>query len=207
VAPVVDKALAFKPDDRWPDARSMQTACTQALADLAARPTTESDRRLVPQPASTVRMAGQGRRDPLPIVPGRLTTGRAVAASVPEPTMSTPRGLRAVHAALAVVVIGAVASGALIVRARMHPVPAAAPTRRDEPPQTEGPVPGASIAMSAPEPAMTALPSALPPTKAKPSPSSIGGRAPAAKASQAPTAPRTPPPQPTTTVDWHDQRH
>src|SRR5439155_16966585 len=34
VAAVVDKALAFEPDDRWPDARAMQAAVRDALGSV-----------------------------------------------------------------------------------------------------------------------------------------------------------------------------
>jgi serine/threonine-protein kinase len=216
VAALIDKALAFKTEDRWQDARSMRAACADAFASASGRSIAEESLSRARGFDETVPVdekpptSSAGVR----ISPPTLTTGRPVA-SVAGYASSGKRAYALFYPAAA----AALALGAFAALRPPPRAPATAEQRREEeppvpqpsvtvpigsegarePPPPAPPPPASSAAagwrrsqMSAPRTVMT-----------KPAPS-VPARAPPASppkpAQETPAPGPTPPPS-----DWRDQ--
>jgi serine/threonine-protein kinase len=183
---LVDRALAYEMDARWPSAAAMREAIQGVLAELASTGVTapaEGD----PSPPGD----GQESAPPPPTGSGTdvaavLTTSRPIATS-PAITAAGARTRGGGKAAWALAMAAFALGAALIVKGGLHATPAAAtaPTVAPEPPPAESPLPpaittaaataAATAAPSAPEPARTETKTARPavappPTIAKPRP-------------------------------------
>jgi eukaryotic-like serine/threonine-protein kinase len=146
VIAVVDRALAFNREDRFPDARSMQLAVRAVQGELS----TPDSRAPVP-PASVEPMA-LSLRTPGPVgrtKPPSIPTVRPVAATVtPRPVPGAP----AARSALSVYITFGFAVGiGIVVAARLTVRPLSEARLAAQPPQQ---VPG-MIATSAPLPSAT----------------------------------------------------
>jgi serine/threonine-protein kinase len=211
VAAIVDRALAFKSEDRWPDARAMGAACADAYATVAGHPIPEGDAAApdldetlpldepssVPRvPAATVKLS-----------PATLTTGRPVASVVPSGPPSSPRRPPLRYASLAVVGAIAIASGVMALRSgrTAPPTPPNSAQLRDAQPAgaTPADTPFTSTVSAAAReaPAASVMPAAPGSTTRRPPPPAV--HAPAApKPVRSAPARAAPPP----TTDYLDQR-
>jgi serine/threonine-protein kinase len=126
VALLVDRALAFKADQRWPDARSMLAACLAAETGAPAL---------------------------LPVPPRQETTVPLPPRVVPVVTQQ-PSSKRLPRAALAIaggfIAIALVAGGRSLLRLRTTPAVAVGSSEVAEP--SHAPVPSASVDETAPPP-------------------------------------------------------
>jgi len=190
VAAVVDRALAFERDARWPDARSMQAALAEAA-------------RALPEPAGD---PSGPRIDTAPVLigtaaEGEPTTQLATGATLAGQRSPAPRDKRTVAAIFAGSFVVALAIVVPILRSVVHHGPGAQPAG---PPADLQALPAAALppatpAVSAPAAAAEATPSpvvsALPPIDRAPPPSSAATAAkpapprPATHATPAPAAP------------------
>ena len=193
VAAVVDRAVAYDRDARWPDAQAMRQALSGLLGNAAIAG--------APVPAATAGIApaaGQRTDAPTLAVPeGALTTGRPFSSpSLPR----TPPPARVGRAAVLVLagfgVLVAALVAVLVLSPRTHRVPAAPPavaTAMPVPPvsTTTAPVSAATEAAPPPPDSATAqVPSAAPSTSAP----AAASAHPASK--PVPVAPRGPAPNP-----------
>jgi serine/threonine protein kinase len=130
VVAVVDRALAFDREDRFPDARSMQLAVRALLSELSA----PDSRALVPPPslepvALSLRTPRPEARHKRPSIP----TVRPVSASTtPLPTITQPQGKSALPLYVAfgfALGIGIVVAARVTVRPPPQPAAAAEPQR------------------------------------------------------------------------------
>jgi serine/threonine-protein kinase len=211
VARVIDRALAFEKDDRWPDARSMQEALARAYSEAFGEPLTA---------AVALRSVAEAKGVPAAVV------NTAGAISIESPPVSgrekgTPVRARALWLGLAAVVV-VCASGLAVFVGVKRPTrgpeagqaatsPSGAATARADLPPTAavaGETPSAmasgseaspSAATSVPKPVMYPV---APSAQSKPSPASahpsparrpplVSGRSPAA-ASEGPARPPAP---------------
>jgi serine/threonine-protein kinase len=156
VIAVVDRALAFNREERFPDARSMQLAVKAVKGELSL----PDSRAPLPPPslepmAVSLRTAGPARRTKRPSIP----TVRPVAATVtplPVPATRAPRSALSAHITFGFAVgIGIVVAARLTVRPLSDSRLAAQPPAHEVPAMvaTPGPLPSAS---------QIALPSAVP---------------------------------------------
>jgi serine/threonine protein kinase len=136
VAAVVDRALAFDPADRWPDARTMQAAVREAIIDVDREGPPPSLRGTVPAPLP----GPSGTTGSPGAMPAAMrvspATGRSLASSVRTATpvirsVRPPRhGLRV---AVVVTAIGALAAGGVLAsRWLVAPVRTAADVRASD---------------------------------------------------------------------------
>jgi serine/threonine protein kinase len=182
VAAIVDRAVAYDRDARWPDAKAMR----QALSGLAGHAAIADAPGLAVVPGAS--LTGPRADVPTLAVPeGALTTGRPFS-SPSLPRTPTPRRIGAA-ATIALATVGTLIAGValvLLLSRRAHHVPATAPGH------------AVSTATSnAPETTVTATVPASPPTAAEeptasPPPSSVTtaepSAAPVTSASAAPSA-------------------
>jgi eukaryotic-like serine/threonine-protein kinase len=204
IANVIDRAVSFQREDRWPNARAMQEALRAALANIPALTLERAEVHAVPQSQRTVvastmihaqppRSERTGPSFPQPNTPNQPistrrslhenepysdTTNRAVLHSARPGAV--PNGGIAIAAA-AVFGVATVLAGGLYIRsqrtAHTPPVVAAAP-----PPVETEPTPVEATPTASPPPAETAPPA-----------QSLTPAAPAAPAGQGATQPRVDP--------------
>ena len=168
VAAIVDRAVAYDREARWPDAMAMR----QALSTLLGNAGVVDSR--VKLPVAPIALAGAGRTDMATVaVPdGALTTGRPFS-SQSLPLAPTPsKAAWAVvfgFAALATLIVAAAV--VLVVSRRANHAPASAPpiaisTSTSTPTSTPTPTP--TQASAAPVPSTSSSPSAHPSSKPAP---------------------------------------
>jgi len=183
VAQVVDRALAFEKEKRWPDAERMQEGVRRVYHDRHSAPLTTAPRLTVPEtvPDRTLSSA------PDVLVPRPATTWRPVANSQSGGTGSTPSRRLVAIAAMGAVAIGIVVLGISWVESAAHrsasteasssttsqatalqaPSESARPTAAAERTPTETPLP-AIAATDLPTAGATASARAAPPQPAAP---------------------------------------
>ena len=118
VAHVVDRALAFQKENRWPDAKRMQEAVRHAYHDRHGKPISTAPRLLVPETVPNRTLPSVAALSN-PLAPRSPTTGQAVFqtnASDGFAQSRVPRALLVTMAAGAAVAI--VATGVLVVSTR-----------------------------------------------------------------------------------------
>jgi serine/threonine-protein kinase len=137
VVAVVDRALAFEREDRFPDARSMRLALRAVQSELSL----PDSRATLPPPSvepmamslRTPRPDGRYKRPSIPTV-------RPVAASatpLPKPAEKPPPGALSLYVSLGFAVgIGIVVAARLTVTPSAHPSSAAQPTRVESAPMS-----------------------------------------------------------------------
>jgi serine/threonine-protein kinase len=168
VAAIVDRAVAYDREARWPDAMAMRQALSTLLGSAGV---VDSRAHL---PVSPIALAGGGRADMATVaVPdGALTTGRPFS-SQSLPLAPTPsKAAWAVvfgFAALATLIVAAAV--VLVVSRRANHAPASAPpiaisTSTSTPTSTPTPTP--TQASAAPVPSTSSSPSAHPSSKPAP---------------------------------------
>ena len=182
LAHVVDKALMFDMDARFPDARSMQAALRQAMDELrrgadpetlvAAQPDTarvvHAGARMVPPPSLSVtaESASPDTLDP------RLTTSRPILTEPTAPSARRSSGRKtAAFVVVALVVLSGVGAGAFLKYGRTPSASAAAPpiapatdhavatsvVTAVAPPSTTAAAPGAAAAVATAAPADSSI--------------------------------------------------
>jgi serine/threonine-protein kinase len=181
VAHLIDRALAFDRDKRWPDARRMQEAVRRAYHDRFGAPISTAPRLDVP---TTVPNRTLASTTSVPITPNAATTGQAVATSRGAAVV-TSVGARLPPVAIAGIAVGStLAIGAVIAVAV-----AVTSARREAPsPPAASTVVSAAVSVSTPNTSV-ALPSAAAPSASAP---------PEIAASDLPSASAAPPPIPRT---------
>ena len=171
VSHVVNRALAFEKDRRWPDARRMQEAVRHAYYDRFGKPITTSPRLVVPESVPNRTLASEAIAAVVPRLP---TTGQPVERARNATTVS--RGGPSRQTALVVlggiVALSITASGAVwVVSAAHREVVAGARSAPSEAP----PVQTAISAVAAPPGTVVAPPPVIPaddlPTASAESPS------------------------------------
>jgi eukaryotic-like serine/threonine-protein kinase len=178
---VLARALARRPDDRFPDARAMSSELALALQDLggSADWTAPADRALLVRPRASPRPRTS---TPAPPPASASSTPTPLVARPSARTTSSPRpgpvSPRAALAAAALVLAGVAAWLAL--RPGPTTLPAPSPTPVEATPATSPPVPPPTTAPAA--------------TPAAPAPSTRPVAAPIENAQTPPTPPATPEP-------------
>lgn len=162
VAAVVDRALAFEKEARWPDARSMREALQLAYREACGAPIETAAPLTIDSGAADcthVRLRALAPRVSDRPQPAVESPARDLEAAV-VPMTGARR--RAVFGALLVVVLGGVATaGQTLIAARRRPTPTAvAPSETRAPAPVEAPV--VLAAPTPPEMAATDLPIAPP---------------------------------------------
>ena len=121
VAHVVDRALAFERDDRWPDARRMQEAVRHAYHDRNGAPITTAPRMTLPETVPNRTLAGgEGAVAPrLPTTGQPVERGASGVAFAALSTLAKPRNAAiavgsAVALAIAITAIMLLSSGGAI---------------------------------------------------------------------------------------------
>ncbi len=211
-ATIVDRALAYERDDRWPDARTMQNAVRAAYHELTGR-------KLSPLPAFPGRIR-RSRPPPspsaptLPAVSGPASTVSTTARAHTGPGTSNRRRATGIAAAAIglVATFGTVAAlrGNLprAAQAKNAPLASSPPAETDSPPPPRMPaVTSAEAATVAPEMPSTSVASAA---AASPHPTASASVAAHAAATSRPRPPRasSPPEAPPTsaTIDIFGRR-
>ena len=172
-AEVVDRALAFDPKDRWPDAGAMQRAVRDAVSSLGAR----GEAPMVPLAT---------RAEP-PMVPLAAAVELGSARTVPAATVATRGGLPAgalVGGALVLLVLAG--AGFVVLRTTRAASESAAATASAEVPLPAAQVPAVSPAA---EPTADVIPTAEPTTTATATASANARPAPASTGAPRPSAP------------------
>ena len=162
VCHVVNRAVAFEKDRRWPDAQRMQEAVRHAYYDRFGKPITTSPRLVVPESVPNRTLANI----PIPLVPlaPRLpTTNQPVEAARNATTVSGTRSRTQLAAVLVagVVALGVTVTAAVWVVFAVHrgtatstdSVPSEMPVMADPP----------AVSAWAPPPAASSVPTALSP--------------------------------------------
>ena len=199
-AAIVDRALAYERDERWPDARNMQRAVRAAYQELTGRP-------LLPLPAPPHRVRRSGpptspNAPTLPAVSGPDSTDGASARRVVDRRKSSRRRMAGIMAMVLglVATFGSVATmhGNLPRAAGAASSPAASrpPAESDEPPASGAITP--PLAETSAEGTIVVRAPAAPIGSASPAPARTAVAASVA-AQAAPTA-RQRPPRPTPSV-------
>ena len=144
-ASIVDRALSYERDDRWPDARSMQRAIRAAYQELTGQ-------ELSPLPSTPNRVRRTGpssspNAPTLPAVSGPDSTDSTTAVRLLDRSKSSRRRATGIMA----VVLGLVATfGSVAAMRGDTPRRASAASKRDEaPPQAESDEPPASAIAAA----------------------------------------------------------
>jgi len=183
VAAIVDRAVAYDREARWPDAMAMR----QALSTLLGNPGVVDSKTQLP--ASMIALAGAGRTDGATVaVPdGALTTGRPFSSQslplAPAPSKAAWVVVFGLAALATLIVAGAVV---LVVSRTAHHPPASAPAIATSIPiPTPTPTPTAT-----PTPTPTAT--ATPQTSAAPVPTTSSSPSAHPSSKPAPLAPRGP---------------
>ncbi len=220
-AMIVNKALAFERDARWPDARTMRAACAEAQDRLekaaaagAHDPTVLDERmRMVPPIAQTVPQtvnwafpaapppvaAGQAATEParlqrlaLPLLIAAAASGVALALVASRASTSAPSAPSATSGA----------SGASGASAAAAPSGAPWASTRDVPRVEAAPAP------VAPNPPLAAAPATLSPAESGASSAPLAPRRPSTSKPGLPAKkPGTPRSEPSADTDWHDRRY
>jgi eukaryotic-like serine/threonine-protein kinase len=152
VAAIVDRAVAYDRDARWPDAMAMRQALSGLLVNGALVD--------APAPQATGGSALAGVHVPTLAVPeGALTTGRPFSSpSLPHATTPPRLGRSAILALAALGVLVAALVVVLVVSRRTHQVPAGSP-----PVVTATPIPPpATMTASVSTPSVESQPTATP---------------------------------------------
>jgi eukaryotic-like serine/threonine-protein kinase len=189
---VLERALARRPEDRYPDARAMSHELGHALSDLGGTvdPSAPADQALLVRPKPTLRAAPPAE-GPRPVPRPAAAPARARPAPIPAPTRPSPLAV-----GLGVAVLVALgASGAWL---WLRPGSGPAPSFASPVPASPSPAPEPSGTAPAPpvEPSPTPLATVGPATAATPAPAEPSPAATSAAASAgAPTPlPATPTP-------------
>jgi eukaryotic-like serine/threonine-protein kinase len=183
VAYVVDRALMFEKDKRWPDAQTMQEGVRRAFHDRHGTPITTAPRLTVPETIVD---------RTLPSSPGAVASSLPTTAQPVESSRKNPSGAsglsgpgRTGRVALAIgvaVAIGITASVITLVSVSRRSGTTAAPSATERTPAalaspggsaTPVPVAAASTASTVPEVAATELPSASAAAIAAPRPAAV----------------------------------
>jgi hypothetical protein len=192
---VLERALARRPDERFPDARAMAAELAQALVDLGGTAdwSMPADQALLVRPkplpplpapsasggATTIGAAPTARADARPAPAGEPRGGRArAAAAVATPAASGTRRWLAAGTAAALVALG---TGAFFVFR---------PSERSATGEPRAPSPSAAATSTAPSPA-TAVPS---PAATTPGKAAAAEKSPPAASSREPATPEPTPP-------------
>jgi serine/threonine protein kinase len=124
VAALVDRALAFERDERWPDALAMQRALREAYLAVVGRPLTTAPRMMVVS-MHDIEVSGVASAPTMPAVSGP-SSGDALPRTATTASTKAPRARRFI---LAAAVAGALGAAAVIAygvgRARPGAAPAA----------------------------------------------------------------------------------
>jgi serine/threonine-protein kinase len=150
VSHLVNRALSFEKDRRWPDAQRMQEAVRHAYYDRFGKPITTSPRLVVPESVPNRTLADS------PVAAGAMvprlpTTGRPVAGT--GPGASPPRAGLSMRAVVGLVLGGAGVLGAAILAAALV-------ARGGDP--ASAPAPAASAIAPMAPPAASTMPSSAP---------------------------------------------
>jgi serine/threonine protein kinase len=109
VAALVDSALSFEREDRWPEARAMQRALREAYQAVVGRPLTTAPRMMVVS-MHDIEVSGVASAPTMPAVSGP-SSGDALPRTATTASTKTPRARRFL---LAAAVAGALGAAAVI---------------------------------------------------------------------------------------------